>query len=64
MEELTRQNLYKYLRTVQKAVQIKNADVDPARISEEEWADFCMREGASRLAEELIQKYALAVSDN
>ncbi len=64
MEELTRQDLYKYLRTVQKAVQIKNARVEPARISEEEWADFCMREGAARLAEELIRRYGLTVSDN
>ena len=64
MEELTRQDLYKYLRTVQRAVQIKNSHVEPARISEEEWADFCMREGASRLAEELIRRYGLTVPDN
>jgi len=64
MEELTRQNLLKYLRTVQKAAGIQNSGIDPKRISEEEWAEFCMREGASRLAEELIRRYGLKFSDN
>ena len=64
MEELTRQNLLKYLLTVQKATGIQNAGIDPKKISEEEWAEFCMREGASRLAEELIRRYGLKFSDN
>ena len=64
MEEYTRKDLYEYLVAVRQAVKVKNKDVDPKTISEEEWADFCMREGAARLAEEIIQRFGLAMMDN
>jgi hypothetical protein len=64
MEKLTREDLYRYLLTVQEAARIQNADVDPKEISEEEWAVFCMREGASRLAQEIISRYGMAASEN
>ena len=64
MGNLTRQNLYKYLLTVQEAARIQTTRVDPKKISEQEWAEFCMRDGAARLAEEIIRKYGLAVPEN
>ena len=64
MEKLTRENLYRYLLTVKEAARIQNADVDPKKISEEEWAILCMREGAARLAQEIINRYGMAVSEN
>ena len=63
MEELSRKELYEYLRTIQKAASIQNAKIDPKEITEEEWADFCMREGAARLAEGIIQRYGLSIPD-
>jgi hypothetical protein len=64
MEKLTQKNLYRYLLTVQEAARIQGADIDPKKISEEEWAVFCMREGASRLAREIIRRYGMAASEN
>lgn len=64
MEENTRKDLYEYLLAIQKAVKVKNRDVDPKAMSEEEWADFCMREGAARLAGEIIQRFGLTMMDN
>ena len=64
MEKLTQESLYRYLLTVKEAARIQNADVDPKKITEEEWAVFCMREGASRLAREIISRYGMAASDN
>lgn len=51
MEKLTQTNLYAYLQTIKKAASIQNAKVDPKTMSEQEWAEFCMRDGASRLAD-------------
>jgi len=64
MGNLTRQNLYKYLLTVQEAARIQTTRVDPKKISEQEWAEFCMREGAARLATELIRRFGLDVVEN
>lgn len=64
MEKLTHTNLYNYLLTIQKAARIQNAKVDPEKISEQEWAEYCMREGASRLAAEIIRRYGMEVSEN
>ncbi len=64
VEKLTRDSLYRYLLTVQEAARIQNADVDPKEIQEEEWAVFCMREGASRLAREIIIRYGMAATEN
>ncbi|MDB4285507.1 hypothetical protein N9903_01205 [bacterium] len=64
MEKLTRANLYEYLLTIKKAASIQNAKVDPKTMSEKEWAEFCMRDGAARLADELIRRYGLDVSEN
>ena len=63
MEELSRKDLYEYLRTIQKAAGVQNSRIDPKEITEEEWADFCMGEGAARLAEGIIQRYGLAIPD-
>jgi len=64
MEDLTRQDLFRYLRSVQKAVSVRNAGVEPEKITEEEWAEFCMREGTGRLAAELIKRYGLDLPEN
>jgi hypothetical protein len=64
MEELNRQNLHKYLRMVQEVAKAQTTKVDPKKISEQDWAEFCMREGAARLADELIRRFGLDVSDN
>jgi len=64
MEELTRQNLYKHLLMVQEAAKAQMTKVDPKAITEEEWAEFCMREGAARLASELTRRYGLDISEN
>jgi hypothetical protein len=64
MENLTRQNLYKYLLTIQEAARIQTTKVDPKTMSEQSWAEFCMREGAARLATELIRRFGLGVSEN
>jgi len=64
MEKLSRHNLLQYLRSIQKATEIQNSKVEPGKMTEEEWAEFCMRDGAARLAEEIIRKYGLAVPEN
>ena len=64
MEELSRLNLLQYLRSIQKATEIQNSKVEPEKMTEQEWAEFCMRDGAARLAEEIIRRYGLAVSEN
>jgi len=64
MEDLARHNLYKYLLTVQEAARIQTTKVDPKTMSEQSWAEFCMREGAARLADEIIRRYGLDVGEN
>ena len=64
MDKFTKHDLYKYLLMVQEAAKIQMTKVDPKAITEEEWAEFCMREGAARLASELIRRYGLDVSEN
>ena len=64
MKKLTRDDLFRYLASVQKAAAMQNAGVEPAKITEEEWAEFCMREGASRLAGELVKRYGLDIPEN
>jgi hypothetical protein len=64
MEKITRTNLYNYLLMIKKAASIQNAKVDPKTMNEQEWAEFCMRDGAARLADELIRRYGLDVSEN
>ena len=64
MEKLTSLSLLQYLRSVQKAAEIQNAKVEPGKMTEQEWAEFCMRDGASRLADEIIVRYGLEVSEN
>lgn len=64
MENLTRDDLFRYLKSVQKAAALQNAGVEPKKITEEQWAEFCMREGASRLAAELVKRYGLDIPEN
>ena len=64
MDKLTRANLYDYLLTIKKAASIQNAKVDPKTMSEQKWAEYCMRDGAARLADELIRQYGLDLSDS
>ena len=64
MNELTKGDLFRFLKSVQKAAALQNADVEPSKITEEQWAEFCMREGASRLASELVRRYGLDIAEN
>ncbi|GAH08509.1 unnamed protein product [marine sediment metagenome] len=64
MDKLSRHNLPQYLRSIQKASGIQNSKVEPEKMTEQEWAEFCMRDGAARLAEEVIRRYGLDVSEN
>ena len=64
MEKFTRQNLYKYLLMVQETAKAQTTKVDPKAISEQEWAEFCMREGAARLADELVRRFGLDIGEN
>lgn len=64
MKKLTRDDLFRYLKSVQRAAAMQNADIEPEKISEEEWAEFCMREGAGRLAGELVKRYGLDIPEN
>jgi len=64
MDKLSQHNLLQYLRSIQKATEIQNSKVDPEKMTEQEWAEFCMRDGAARLAEEIINRYGLDMSEN
>jgi hypothetical protein len=64
MENLTRENLYAYLLTVKNGAREKNKKVELARVSEEQMIKYSMREGTARLAEELIRRYGLDISEN
>jgi hypothetical protein len=64
MKELSKDDLFRYLKSVQKAAALQNTDIEPSKITEEQWAEFCMREGASRLAAELVKRYGLDIPEN
>ena len=64
MGKLTRTNLCGYLLMVKKAASIQNAKVDPGKMTEQQWAEYCLRDGAAGLADELIRRYGLDLSDS
>ena len=64
MREFSKDDLFRYLKSVQKAASVLNADIEPEKITEEQWAEFCMREGAARLASELLKRYGLDIPEN
>jgi len=64
MQELTRDSRYTYLLAVKNGVKEKNEKVDLGKASQDEFCEYTMREGTSRLADELIRRYGLDVGEN
>ena len=59
MEDLTREALYTYLLAVKNGAREKNKGTDLARASEETMIKYSMREGAVRIADDLIRRFGL-----
>jgi hypothetical protein len=64
MENLTIENLYTYPLSLKNGARKKNKEVDLARVSEEEMMKYSVWEGTARLADELIRRYGLDVSED
>jgi hypothetical protein len=58
-EELTPENLYRYLRYVQLAAALENEKTGAAQLAGEALEERALRNGASMLATELIKRYGL-----
>jgi hypothetical protein len=58
-EDLTPDNLHKYLWYVILATQVQNDKTDLGKANEDERAQYAMRQGAAMLAQEIIDRYEL-----